>query len=80
MSKETFKSKVASYFESIGVAVSRIEGEEDALSVVCHIRHSDNARVAEAKAKMEHDLNAVVEPSQMFGMNVVIVESNDLDA
>jgi hypothetical protein len=74
-----YRDKVKSYLENIGVTVQRIEQEGDTESVVCHISSIDKQKIIDAQTKIEDDLNSVVQLSDMFGMNVVIVESNDLE-
>ena len=73
-----FKNKVVKYFKEHDITVNRVEQESD-LSIVCHVPQSDNVKIANIKDVMEKVLDVVVVQSDMFGMNVVVVESNDLD-
>lgn len=72
-----FKEKVVSYLKEHGVTVNRTEQDGD-LSIVCHVDPKDNINIANLKDAMEKVLDVVVVQSDAFGMNVVIVESNDL--
>lgn len=74
-----FKNKVVEYFKEHGVQVSRVEQEGDTASIVCHVPQSDNIKIANLKDVMEKVLDVAVVQSDSFGMNVVIVEANDLD-
>ena len=74
-----FKTKVQDYFTKNGVTVSRIEQQGDTESIVCHINKSDNNKVTSIQKQMEKDLDVTIVLSDSYNMNVVIVESNDLE-
>jgi len=74
-----FKETVVDYLKKRGVQVSRVEQDGDNESIVCHVPQSDNIKVANLRDVMEKALNVAVLQSDSFGMNVVIVESNDLE-
>lgn len=74
-----FKNKVVNYFKENGVQVSRVEQEGDTSSIVCHVPQSDNIKIANLKDRMEKVLDVVMIQSDSYGMNVVIVESNNLE-
>lgn len=74
-----FRNKVKDYLEKNGITVERIEQKGEVASIVCHIPKSDNEKVEKLKEEMEKELNVVVVASNNYGMNVIIVESNDLE-
>lgn len=74
-----FKSKVTEYLKEHGVTVQRVEQEGDTPSIVCHVPQSDNIKIANLKDVMEKVLDVAVLQSDSFGMNVVIVEDNNLE-
>jgi len=74
-----FKEKITNYFQDKGVAVGKVEQEDNAESIVCHVEVSDNEKVSFLKEEMEKELDVAVIQSDMYGMNVVIVESNILE-
>ena len=74
----TFQEKVSAKLESIGITLGKIEADNPE-SLVYHIPNSQNQVIAEKKTELEAELNAIVEQTDMFGMNVVIVESKDLE-
>jgi hypothetical protein len=74
-----FKNKIVEYFKDHGVIVSRVEQEGTDRSIVCHVSKDDNIKIANMKDTMETVLNVAVLQSDSFGMNVVIVEDNDLE-
>lgn len=73
-----FKNKVVEYFKDHGVTVSRVEQEGDNKSIVCHVPMADNIKIANLKDTMEKVMDVAVLQSDSFGMNVVVVEANDL--
>lgn len=75
-----FKEKVRNYLAEKNVAVGRIEQEGNNESIVCHILPEDNTKVREFSNQMEADLDVAVVLTNMYGMNVVIVESNNLES
>ncbi len=74
-----FKKTVVKYLKDHGVEVQRVEQEGDNKSIVCHVAQADNIKIANLKDTMEKVLDVAVVQSDMFGMNVVVVEANDLD-
>jgi len=76
--KNMFEKKAKTKLEELDVRVYRIEKDND-LSIVFHIPKLDNEKIEKAKDEIEKELNAVVALSEMSGMNVVIIESNDLE-
>lgn len=74
-----FKSEVTKYLTDHGVTVNQVEQEGENRSVVCHVPQADNIKIANLKDVMEKMLNVMVLQSNSFGMNVVVVEANDLD-
>jgi hypothetical protein len=74
-----FKETIKEYFKNNGVTVTRVEQQGDTKSIVCHVPQSDNIKIANLKDSMEKVFDVAVMQSDMFGMNVVIVEANDLD-
>lgn len=74
-----FKNKVVDYFKEHGVTVSRVEQEGDTRSIVCHVPPTDNIKIANLKDIMEKVLDVAVLQSDSYGMNVVIVEDNNLE-
>lgn len=77
MSKN-FKQTVKSYLEKKGIIVTRIEQEGEVESIVCHISRSDNEKILKIQEEMQKELNVVIALSNMFGMNVAIIESENL--
>lgn len=74
-----FKKQVTDYLKEHGVTVQRVEQEGDDKSIVCHVPQSDNIKISNLKDTMETVLDVAVLQSDSFGMNVVVVEANDLD-
>ncbi len=74
-----FKEKVKQYLSQGGIYVKQIEQESATESIVCHISKDANEKVKQIKEVMEKDLDVQVMLSNDFGMNVVIVESNNLE-
>lgn len=74
-----FKNKVVEYLKEHGVTVTRTEQKGTDASIVCHVPQSDNIKIANLKDTMEKVLDVAVVQSDSFGMNVVIVEVNDMD-
>lgn len=74
-----FKEKVLKYLENNNVKVGKIEQEGNTESIVCHISTTENKKIEEIKNNMEEELNVIVQESNMFGMNVVLVESKDIE-
>ncbi len=74
-----FKEKVKQYLSQGGIYVKQIEQEGATESIVCHISKDANEKVKQIKEVMEKDLDVQVMLSNDFGMNVVIVESNNLE-
>ena len=79
MNTDQFRQNVISYFKNKDISVEKVEQETDVKSIVCHIAKSDNQKVEAIQQEMEKDLNVVIALSQNYGMNVVIVEDNDLE-
>lgn len=75
----TFKETVVDYLKKHGVEVSRVEQDGDVESIVCHVDPKDNIKIANLKDTMETTLDVAVLQSDSFGMNVVVVESNELE-
>ena len=74
-----FKEKIQEYLKTKNIAVGKIEQDGGVESVVFHILKEDNEKVDKIKDEMEKELNVAVLRSENYGMNVVIVEANDLD-
>lgn len=74
-----FKIKVVTFLKKHDITVQHIEQKDDNPSIICHINKSDNAKIAELKDSMEKDLNVILTQSDMFGMNVLIVEDTDFE-
>lgn len=73
-----FKEKVLDYFKEHGVTVTKVEQPDgDYPSIVCHVPITDNIKIANLKDTMELVLCVVVLQSDSYGMNVVIVESDE---
>jgi hypothetical protein len=74
------KEKYLEYFkDTLGVEVTKVEGEEGVDSYVFHVDPSVNSFLEEKKEQIEKDLDVVIVLSQNYGMNVVIIESNNLE-
>lgn len=73
-----FEEKAKTKLKELNIEVHKIEKDND-LSIVFHISKSDNEKIEKAKDEIEKELNAVVALSEMAGMNVVIIESNNLE-
>lgn len=69
------KDKIREYLAKHEINVIRWEGEEE--SLVAHIDPKHNEKIAEIKNQMEEDLHSYVELSDMFGMNVLMIEPKD---
>lgn len=74
-----FKEKVLKYLTENQIVVSKVEQEEEVDSLVCHIDDSLNDKIESIKEKMEKDLDVYVVLSGNYGMNVVIIESKNLE-
>ena len=74
-----FKETISKYFEKNDIKINKIEQEGNNKSIVVHINKSDNEKINSIREKMEKDLNVAIVLSDMYGMNVVIVESNNLE-
>ena len=74
-----YKEKVKKYFTDRGIRVGHIEQKGETESIVCHIPEEQNEEIVTMKDEMEKELNVAVMQSEMFGMNVVIVESKDIE-
>ena len=75
----TFKEQAKKALQDREISYTRIEGEAKDLSLVFHLPEVTLSKVEEAKEELEKELSAMVEISNMFGMHVVIIESNDLE-
>jgi len=69
------KDKIIRYFGQKGIEFGQTEGE--APSFVFHIPKSENKKLIDLKDEMEKELNVVTAMSDMFGMNVIIVEESE---
>ncbi len=74
-----FKETIKEYLSKRDITITSIEQEGDNESIVLHIDPTDNSKVEEIKSEMEKELDVAVVLSDMGGMNVVIVESNNLE-
>jgi len=74
-----YKEKVLDYLSGKGIEVGKVEQEGNNESIVCHIEATHNEKIAEIKDEMEKELDVYVAQSDMGGMNVVIVESGNLE-
>ena len=74
-----FKEKIIKHFKENKIDVLKVEQMGDVESIVCHITESNNAKVEEIREKMEEEFNVAIIQSSMYGMNTVIVESNNLE-
>jgi len=74
-----FKEKVVDYLSKNNVEVERVEQNGEVESIICHIPKDANDVVDGIKTKMEEELNVAVLRTDNYGMNVVIVEANDLE-
>jgi len=74
-----FKEKISAYLKDKGIDVGKIEQDGGVESVVFHIPKKDNDKIDAIKEKMEKELKVAVLRSENYGMNVVIVEANDLE-
>lgn len=73
----SFKDKAINYLQDRGILVGKIEESSDT-SFVFHVAPADREKVTgDFKAEMEAELNAYVEPSDMGGFSVVIVEAKE---
>lgn len=73
-----FQNTVTSKLLEIGVNVGKIEKEGE-LSLVYHIDDNSRAIIENRKTELEESLDAMIAISDMFGMQVAIIESNKLD-
>jgi len=71
------KDKVTAFLAKHDINVIRWEGGDD--SVVAHIDPKHNKTIAGFKDEMEKELDAYIEQSDMFGMNVLIAEAKDVE-
>lgn len=74
-----FKEKMVSFLKDNGVEVSKVEQKENVKSIVCHISQEANSKIDEIKDLMEKDCDVAIMRSENYGMNVVIIEANDLE-
>ena len=75
-----FKNKIQNYLsKKIDILIQQVEQEGDNESIVLHIAKEDNAKIEAIKDEMEKELDVAVVQSDMYEMNVVIVESNQLE-
>lgn len=75
-----YKEKVENYLKKLEVPFSQTEDRAGNDSLVIHILPKYNEIIEAKKVEMEKDLESAVMVAQMGGMNVVIVESNSLEA
>ena len=75
----SFKEKVVDHLKSNGIGVIKVEQDGDNESIVCHILESDNDIIESIKHEMEKEFDVTVVQNDMNNMNVVIVESNNLE-
>jgi hypothetical protein len=74
-----YKEKVLEALKEKGIIVLGIEQEGDTRSIVCHINKSDTSRIDEIKEELEKKLDSIIISSDMYGMNVLIVEDKNLE-
>lgn len=74
-----FREKILKHLEENGVIIERIEQQGTNKSVVFHIPQSDNEKIKELSESMEKEFDVAVAMSDSFGMNVVVVEDNNLE-
>jgi hypothetical protein len=74
-----YRRKVVEYITNLGINVQRVEQEGNNESIVCHIPKEDNNKITDNQSKIESDLNSAVLLSNSYGMNVVVIESNNID-
>lgn len=79
MKEKNFRQTMKQYLNDNGVRVYRIEQEGDTESVIYHIDPSDNEKVNKIQKQMEKEHDVAVMLGNLGGMNVVIVESNNLE-
>ena len=73
-----FKEKIQEYLRNKNIVVGTIEQDGEVESIICHILKSENEKVNLIKDEMEKELDVAIMLSDMFGMNVIIIESNNL--
>ena len=71
---QTIKEK-REFLESKGITVGRAEGDD--FSTVFHISSEDRIKVDQNKLVWEKENDCLIEASDMFGMNVVIMENKE---
>ena len=73
-----FREKVTDYLISCGIQVTKVEQEGGIESIVCHVPVSDNEKIESISKQMEKELKVIVQLSNLYGMNVVIVEAEEI--
>ncbi len=73
-----FKQKISEYLIEKGISIGKIEQEGENESLVFHLSESDSKKIEDNQQEIEKELDVVIAVSEMFGMNVVIIESNNL--
>lgn len=73
-----FKEKITNHLKEKNIEVTKVEQEGDNESIVCHISKEDNEKIENIKEQMEKGFDVAVMLVQSYGMNVVIIESNNL--
>lgn len=63
------------FLESKGIKVGNIEGDD--FSTVFHISSNDRKKIEDNLSEYEAELDCYFAPSDMFGMNVVIIENKE---
>ena len=71
-----FEEKVEAKLKELGITIKKKEKDSD-LSIIFHIPAADNLKIKKEKDNLEKELNAIVDISGLFGMNVLIVESKE---
>jgi len=74
----TFREDVEKWFTDNGIVFTRVE-QDGEISLVLHIPKSENEKVSLLKDKLEKDLKAISMQSDSFGMNVVVIEREELE-
>ncbi len=75
----SFKGKIVVSLRELGVNVGTIEQNGTDESIVLHIPEEQNTEVEKIKEEMEKFFDVTMMQSNMFGYNVWIVESNNLE-
>ena len=76
---KNFKEILLEYLIDKNITVTTTEQEGENKSIVCHIAKDDNVKITNVQKEMEQKFDVCVMLSDAYGMNVVIIEANDME-